>query len=104
MKRMVSWFWSLLVILFGVSHANAANVTATFVDVSPSHTFTYSLNGVNHGTKAGVFNFANATGYLSGNLQNFCIEVAGAINSGDVVNFTVDQLANAPKPGSGMGA
>src|SRR5262245_48233538 len=103
-KLLVQGTWAVLALGFGLPHANAANVTAMFVDVSPGQNLTYSLNGLHHGTKSGIFNFTNATGYLNGDLQNFCIAIGQPINSGDLVTFTVDQLANAPKPGSGMGA
>lgn len=102
-KLLIQGTWAVLALCFGLSSANAANVTAMFVDVDPGQNLTYSLNGVHHGTKSGVFNFTNATGYLNGDLQNFCIAISQPISSGDVVTFTVDQLQNAPKPGSGMG-
>lgn len=101
--RLPKWVWAIVALGFSCPGAGAATVTATFSGVNPGHSFTYSLNGTSHGTSAGVYFFTNASGFLSGNLRTFCIDISQSIAVGNVVPFNVDQLQNAPKPGGGMG-
>jgi hypothetical protein len=84
--------------------ARASYVTATFSTVNPGEVVTITSGGKSETGWAGIYNFTNASGYTTGNIQGFCIDIAQAIYSGTTVTFNVDSLANAPVPGPAMGA
>lgn len=103
-NRLIQLAGTLLALAFSGTDAHAATVTATFSGVNPGHSFTYSLNGASRTNSAGVYFFSNSSGFLSGNLRTFCIDIIQKVSIGDVVSFNVDVLPNAPKPGPGMGS
>jgi hypothetical protein len=87
--------------------AHATYETATFSNVNPGEVVTIS-NTTNSGTTtesgwAGVYNFVNGTGPLTGSYSGFCIDIGQGINSGDSPQWTVASLASAPVPGNSMG-
>jgi hypothetical protein len=90
----------------GVTPSRADYVKATFSDVNPGEVVTITTGaGTSSATSAtgwaGFYNFTNASGYLSGNLKAFCIDVSQDINQNQTVTFNVADLANAPDDGAG---
>jgi hypothetical protein len=86
--------------------ARADIVTSTFSDVNPGEVATISSTNPNIGTLsgwAGVYNFTNATGAITGDYSGFCIDIAQDIYGGQTVTFTVAALSSAPTPGNPMG-
>jgi hypothetical protein len=58
---------------------------------------------VNGGTEtgmAGVYNFTNASGSLTGSFVGFCIDIGQPIFTNQTVAFAVAALSNAPVDGS----
>ncbi len=100
---------SALVVLAAVaSSALAGMVTATFDTVNPGQVVTIqskalSSNPVTESGWAGVYNFKNATGDLTGSFKAFCIDIAQDIFGNQTVQFGVAALSNAPTPGTAMG-
>lgn len=98
----------VLILALTASSAPAGQVTATFSTVNPGEVVTIS-NTVNGNTTtetgwAGVYNFINASGDLTGNLKTFCIDISQNIYGNQTVTFNVAALQNAPVPGPQMGA
>jgi MYXO-CTERM domain-containing protein len=93
-----------LVALTAAVPARAGYVTATFSGVNPGEVVTINspLTGTVSGW-AGVYNFTNASGDLTGNFSGFCIDIAQAIYTNQTVTFNEAALANAPTPGTAMG-
>jgi hypothetical protein len=84
--------------------ARAGTVTATLDRVGPGRPFIYQVaDGPPRtaATPAGVYNFTDASGDLTGDFDAFCIEIAQGIKRGGTITFAVKDLEDAP--GSPMG-
>ncbi|MCI0684581.1 MAG: hypothetical protein L0Y71_20920 [Gemmataceae bacterium] len=93
-----------LAVGFAAVPARAGYVVATFSDVNPGQVVTITANGNTESGWAGVYNFTDASGELTGNLQTFCIDINQAIKKKETVTFDVAELDQAPTPGNAMGA
>jgi hypothetical protein len=81
-------------------------VTSTFDTVSPGEVVTLHsslLPGGQESGWAGIYNFKNASGYLTGSYQSFCIDISQDIFSNQTATFDVNNLSSAPVPGAAMG-
>ncbi len=87
--------------------ARASYETATFSNVDPGQIVTITFSGNSATGWAGVYNFINGSGGLTGSFESFCIDVSQDIFAGQTVGFDKSSLANAPNDGNsnpGMGA
>jgi hypothetical protein len=107
-RRLVLASAAVLILALNANSAPAGQVTATFSTVNPGEVVTISntVNGVTTTETgwAGVYNFTNASGDLTGNLRTFCIDIGQDIFGNQTVTFDVNPLENAPVPGPQMGA
>lgn len=96
---------AVLIVGTATTSASAGWVTATFSDVNPGEVVTIhsATMGLNETGWAGVYNFKNASGDLTGNLRTFCIDIAQDIYYNTTATFEVKSLATAPTPGTAMG-
>src|SRR5262249_18412919 len=80
-------------------------VTATFGNVSPGEVVSISSDSGSSWESgwAGVYNFTNASGAITGNYSGFCIDIAQDVYGGQTATWTVAALASAPTPGTAMG-
>jgi hypothetical protein len=99
-----------LVAVAAVAPAQAGPIVqATFSNVNPGEVVTIhdslpqyaGANGVSGW--AGVYNFVNASGYLTGSYGGFCIDINQDIYGGTTATWNVADLASAPVPGQNMG-
>jgi hypothetical protein len=84
----------------GWTPARADSVTATFSNVNPGEVVTIPVNGGTESGWAGVYNFINASGYLTGSFSGFCIDISQDIFTSQTVTFGVAALASAPVDGN----
>jgi MYXO-CTERM domain-containing protein len=94
-----------LIALLAAAPVRADQVTATFSNVNPGEVVTISSSQppVSGSGWAGVYNFTNASGYLTGNYAAFCIDIAQDIYTNQTATFNVQSLGSAPVPGNAMG-
>jgi hypothetical protein len=100
---------AIVVLALAPPSSEAGYVTTTFSGVSPGQVVTIRIGyagqpgTVTESGWAGVYNFVNSTGDLTGSLDAFCIDVNQGISQGETVTFEVQPLEAAPTPGTAMG-
>lgn len=102
----LKWFAGLFVALVAAPSTHAAFVTATFNNVDPGKQIEFRQDWSSTYTSAwaGQYNFINATGGITGSFFGFCIDIDQAVSHGQIINFDKKNLAEAPIPGTAMGA
>ena len=96
---------AVVIVATAATRASAGWVTATFSDVNPGQVVTIhsASMGLNETGWAGVYNFKNASGDLTGDLRTFCIDIAQGIYTNTTATFELKNLSSAPTPGTAMG-
>ena len=74
-------------------------VTATFANVNPGEVVTIPVGSGTESGWAGVYNFNNASGAVSGSFSGYCIDIAQNIFANQTVTFGVAALSSAPVDG-----
>jgi hypothetical protein len=97
---------TIVALLAVAAPGRAGFVTSTFTDVNPGEVVTiynpYSKQ--NESGWAGVYNFKDAVGDITGSYNGFCIEINQDIYGGLRAQFSVADLSTAPDPNPGPGA
>jgi hypothetical protein len=105
-KHVIATMAAMMTLAVAATPAQAdMQVTSTFTNVNPGEVVgitSQSPNVSGYGW-AGVYNFSNASGYLTGNYSGFCIDIAQDIYSNQTATWTVAALSSAPTPGTAMG-
>jgi hypothetical protein len=85
--------------------AYATTVKATFNSVAPGESFSFTLDGVDESTSAGVFNWTSVPGGMAnlGSFDAFCIELTQDVNYGGTYVYNIDALQDGPTPGTDTG-
>jgi hypothetical protein len=99
-RRVIVAVAAVLAMGWSAAPARADSVTATFSNVNPGEIVSIPVNGNMESGWAGIYNFTNSSGYLSGSFSGFCIDIAQDIISNQTATWAVAPLANAPVDGN----
>jgi hypothetical protein len=90
---------TVFVLAMAGSPARADLVTATFSNVNPGEVVTIPVGNGTESGWAGVYNFTNASGAITGSFSGFCIDIAQNISANQTVTFGTAALSSAPVDG-----